>query len=303
MASVYGLMIAISMLTTTVMLFPCYRKKQVRSPAINCILVLFGVLELFILAASLEKLLTGGVVTLLFTLLLTAAMLSWNRGASIEQRFSSRLAVREHLAQLEELRSDTDFMKLSDNLVYIDSGEDLETVDQAILYSVLDRGPKRAQAYFFVSVVTLSDPYVQRYEVESFGTDFVFRLKLELGYKCSRPLTWYLREVFLDMEENGLTRISKKNYCLSKEAELGTFRYYVLYRHISGSEELSISELWAMRLRGLLQGLAGLREEWYTEENTDVGVEWLPLSLIDESPVERIQRLVTAKPSAFAEEE
>ena len=38
--------------------------------------------------------------------------------------------------------------------------------------------------------------------------------------------------------------------------------------------------------------MAGLREEWYTEEDTNVEVEWIPLSLDEESPKERIQRLI-----------
>ena len=57
-----------------------------------------------------------------------------------------------------------------------------------------------------------------------------------------------------------------------------------------------------MRMRYLLQGLAGLREEWYTEEDTDVEVERVPLSLSEESGRQRIQRLLReAAPSAPAE--
>jgi KUP system potassium uptake protein len=292
MASVYGLTIAISMLTTTVMLFVYHRRKQGKVWPIYCLLAVFGLLETLFLAASMEKLLTGGVVTFLMTLFLLAAMLSWDRGEAIERRFSARLPLRDYLAQLEQLRADTDYLKTADNLVYIDRGSETETVDQAILYSVLDRGPKRAEAYWFVSVNTDSEPYLQRYQVETFGTDCVFRLNLDLGYKCSRPLTWYLKEVFLDMERKRLAPISRKPYCLSEDSELGTFHYCVLRRRGSGAESLSTTDLWAMRMRSLLQGLTGIREEWYTEENTDVEVEWIPLSLIEEAPIERIRRLL-----------
>ena len=50
--------------------------------------------------------------------------------------------------------------------------------------------------------------------------------------------------------------------------------------------------MWALRMRNLMQGLAGLREEWYTDENTDVEVEWIPISLAEEAPAERIRRLL-----------
>ena len=146
MASAYGLTIAIAMLTTSIMLFVHTRAERPGAWPIHCVIILIGVLESGILIASLQKLLTGGMVTLLFTLLLLAAMLSWNKAEEIEKRYGARLPLRDYLSQLEQLRADTDYVRLADNLVYLDSGDDMETVDQAILYSVLDRGPKRAQA-------------------------------------------------------------------------------------------------------------------------------------------------------------
>ena len=295
MASVYGLMIALSMLTTTLMLFPRFRVNRSGSRGMRAVLILLGALEAVFFSSSLGKLRTGGTATLLFALLLAGAMLVWNRGGTIERRFSARLPLREHLAQLSELSADASYRKLADHLVYIDAGDDMETVDQAILYSILDRGPKRAGMYWFVSVNTVSEPYAQWFRAESFGSDHVFRLKLELGYKCSRPLTWYLRSVFLEMEKQGFARVSRKSYSLSAGAELGTFHYCVLRRRFSGAETLSLSELWTLRLRTLLQELAGAREEWYAEEDTNVEVEWIPLSLVEESPIERLQRLLSGE--------
>ena len=233
MASVYGLTIAVVMLTTSVMLFVYLRARSLR-----CLAAVFGALELCFLIASLEKLLTGGVVTALFTLLLLAAMLAWNRGEEIESRFTERLALRDFLPQLSELRAEAD------------------------------------------------------YRVETFGTDCVFRLQLDLGYKCSRPLTRYLREAFQNMERQCLVPVSRKSYCLNEESGFGTFHYCLLRRRASGAEQFSTTELWALRLRKILQSLAGLREEWFTEEDTDIEVEWIPLSLIEEAPQERIRRLI-----------
>ena len=128
--------------------------------------------------------------------------------------------------------------------------------------------------------------------MQTFGTEFAFRLRLELGYKCSRPLTHYLKDVFLDMERQGLVPTRRKEYCLSEDSALGSFHYCVLRKRASGAENFSIPEMWALRMRNLMQGLAGLREEWYTDENTDVEVEWIPISLAEEAPAERIRRLL-----------
>ena len=292
MASAYGLTAAISMLTTTIMLYVYSFTKRSGGWPVRCVLIFFGVLEAFFLVASLEKLQTGGIVVLLLTLLLLFAMLSWNQGEAIEKRFSSRLQLRTYLSQLEALRSDDGFQKLADNLVYFDNSEETETVDQAILYSILDRGPKRAKTYWFVTVNTVSEPYLQNYRIETFETECVFRLQIDLGYKCSRPLTRYLRDVFLDMERQCLVPSNRKSYLLSRESALGTIRYCILRRRTPGAEQLTIPELWVMRMRNILRDLAGFREEWYTEEDTDVTVERIPLSLLKESSEIRIQRLI-----------
>ena len=300
MASIYGVTIAIAMLSCSILLFVHSRERRPKAWPLHGLIVLIGLLESGILVASLEKLLTGGAVTLLLTLLLSAAMLSWNRAGEIERRFGARLPLREYLSQLEELRDDQDYVRLADRLVYLDRGDDMETADQAILYSILDRGPKRARSYFFVTVSTVSEPNVQRYEVETFGTDCVFRIRLDLGYRCSRPLTRYLKDAFLDMERRGLIPVGRKEYCLSEDSALGTFRYCVLRRRVSGAEDFSIPELWALRLRDLLQSLAGMREEWYADEDTDVTVETIPLSLAEEAPLKRIRRLLKEPDSPAA---
>ena len=295
MAAAYGLTIAIAMPATSVMLFVHSRAQKPGAWPLHGLIALIGLFEIGILIASLAKLLTGGMAPLLFTLLMLAAMLSWNRAEEIEKRFGTRLLLRDYLSQLEQLRADTDYVKLADNLVYLDAGDDMETVDQAILYSVLDRGPKRAQAYFFVTVNTVSEPNMQRYQVKPFGTDCVFRLRLDLGYKCSRPLTQYLKDAFLDMERQGLAPIRRKEYCLSEDSAMGTFHYCILRKRASGAENFSSPELWALRMRNLLRSLAGLREEWYTDEDTNVEIEWLPVSLAEEAPIERIRRLLKAE--------
>ena len=100
------------------------------------------------------------------------------------------------------------------------------------------------------------------------------------------------------MERQGIALAGRKEYCVSEESALGTFHYCVLRRRASGAEDFSMTELWALRMRDFLQGLAGLREEWYTEEDTDVEVERIPLSLDEESPEDRIRRLCEAPASS-----
>ena len=275
MASVYGLTIAVAMLTTSVMLFVYFRSEKPGAWPARCVILLIGIMETWFLIAGLEKLLTGGMVTLLLTLLLLLAMISWNRAEEIERRFGTRLL----------LPRDGD-RGSGDSLFHSGAG----TKTRAGILLCHSQHGQRAECAALPG--------------KNFGTEYAFRLRLELGYKCSRPLTYYLKDVFLDMERQGLVTPCRKNYCVSEDSALGTFHYCVLRKRASGAENFSIPELWALRMRNIMQGLAGLREEWYADVNNDVEVEWIPISLEEEAPVEGIRRLMkNTDDSAFPDKE
>lgn len=291
MAPVCGASAAISMLSVSALLFAYLRTREPGLRALRWLPLLFGAAEAACLFACLVKLTTGGVLSLLLLALTAAVMLLWKRGGAVARRFSSRLALRRFLPQLAELRACTDLIRHADNLVYFDDGDGMETVDRAILYSVLDEGPKRARAYFFVTVNTVGEPYLQDYRVESFGTDWLFRLRLDLGYKCSRPPTVYLRAVFLDMKRQGLLPSVGRKNALGGRDGLGSFRFCILKRRACAEDCLSLTELWALRLRSFLQDLAGERDEWYADEDTDFEVERVPLRADADAPRRRMQRV------------
>lgn len=61
---------------------------------------------------------------------------------------------------------------LADNLVFLTNSPDPLTLDRDVLYSILDKHPKRAKAYWFINVHVTDEPYTHEYSVETFGTDF-----------------------------------------------------------------------------------------------------------------------------------
>ena len=74
-----------------------------------------------------------------------------------------------------------------------------EMVDRDILYSILNRDPKRADAYWFISVNTTDQPYQREYEVETFGTDFLFRVNFNLGFKVRQSVNVYLYQLVKEL--------------------------------------------------------------------------------------------------------
>lgn len=90
----------------------------------------------------------------------------------------------------------------------------METIDRNTLYSILDKDPKRARAYWFLSVHVLDEPNAMNYQVETFGTDYIFRVKLNLGFKNDQRVNIYLRQIVRDLLESGELPPQERKYSI-----------------------------------------------------------------------------------------
>ena len=62
---------------------------------------------------------------------------------------------------------------------------DGDAIKREVLYSILDKTPKRAKVYWFVTVNTTSEPYTNYYTVDMMGTRNIVNLQLYLGFKMN----------------------------------------------------------------------------------------------------------------------
>ena len=129
--------------------------------------------------------------------LIMGIMVCWYNGTAVEQRQFTLLPLRSYLPQLKRLRDDDRYERMSDNVVYLTKDTHTDYIDRDIVYSILDKHPKRARAWWFVNVETMDEPHTFAYSVETFGTDYVFRVHLYLGYKINQRVNAYLRQVCL----------------------------------------------------------------------------------------------------------
>ena len=199
MESAYGLAITVTMLMTTLLLCVYLRDLRKKGLLAYLMLLVFGGIETIFFISSLSKFMHGGYVTVILTLTLLFLEIIWYRGTQLERKYSTRLKIRDHIGSLVALHNDPDIPLLAHNLVYLDGERDLELMDRDILYSILDKDTKRAQAYWFVNVHVLNEPKTMNYELETYGTDCVFRIRLNLGFKCSQRVNVYLRQIVHDL--------------------------------------------------------------------------------------------------------
>ena len=64
-----------------------------------------------------------------------------------------------------------------------------------MLYSILNKNTKRAGTYWFVSLIVSDKPYEHEYTVDSFGTDYIFRVRITLGFKINQRVNVFIRQI------------------------------------------------------------------------------------------------------------
>ena len=291
MESAYGLAITLTMLMTTLLISVYLGRIHGKRILALAVLLVFGALETVFFVSSLGKFSHGGYVTVLLTLLLLFLMVVWHRGTRLEGRFSTRLLLPDYISNLRKLHEDDAVPLLAHNLVFLDKEADSDYIDRDILYSILDKDPKRAMAYWFVSVNVLNEPDALNYEVKTYGTDFIFRVTLNLGFRKSPRVNVYLRQIVQDLQQSGELPPQMKKYSIYGPSQVGTFKFCILHKSVTTKTELSNFDEFIMNTKYAIRHAAGSKIQWYGLDTANIIKENVPLIVSGGAAAERIRRI------------
>lgn len=299
MEAAYGLAITITMLSTTTLLYVFLRHNH-KGYALSRVLflVFFGVLEGIFFASSLAKFMHGGYVTILIALFLLGIMVVWYKGTAIENSQKESRKIRKYVPTIEALRNDIRLGLYAENLVYMTRQKFDGTIDRDVLYSVLDKLPKRARSYFLVSVKVTDAPYTRSYRVENFGTDFLFRVEFQLGYKVSQRIRPYLFQVMRDLIKSGEMPPQDNIYSIYGPRKVGYCRFCFLRKQIATEAEITLGHWIIMRLKYGIRRIAGSSVKWYGLEDALVTFEDIPL-FTKQKKLKKLHRVVPTSATAL----
>ena len=156
---------------------------------------------------------------------------------------------------------------------------------------ISSKHPKRARAWWFVNVETMDEPHTFAYSVETFGTDYVFRVHLYLGYKINQRVNAYLRQVVQDLAATGELPAQTHDYSVYKDpGNIGTFKFVMIRKLLAPESDVEPSERTAITLKYIIRRAAGTPARWYGLENSNVSFEYVPL-FTKFKAVNKMQRL------------
>ena len=278
MEAAYGLAITVTMLMTTVLLFTYLAKIRNKLALAIPFAVFFGLIEGTFFFSSLTKFFHGGYVTVLMATALFIVMFVWRKGTSIERAQSVYLPTREYLDQIFDLSYDPEVPRLADNLVFLTNDASHDMLDRDILYSILDKQPKRARAYWFLNVLVTDEPYTREFTVESFGTDFVFKVQLRLGFRVNQCVNEYLYQVVDAMVQKGRIAPQRHPYSIYKNrGDVGDFRFCLIRKVPGATSQLSGLERNVILAKYAIRRFCGSPANWYGLENSSIIIEYVPL--------------------------
>ncbi|MBL7732542.1 MAG: KUP/HAK/KT family potassium transporter [Chitinophagaceae bacterium] len=286
MESAYGLAITLCMIATSILFANYLVLQRVKPVFIYIYLLVYLSLEVSFLAANLDKFSHGGYVTLIVGGLLFMVMYIWYRARKIKNRYVEFVRLEHYIPKIQELSNDKSVPKYATHLVYLTSANNPKEIEHKIIYSILNRKPKRADIYWFVHVDTMDDPYTCEYKVEHIIPNDIIRVDFRLGFRMEPRINLMFRKVVEDLVSNKEVNIISRYESLASSNTVGDFQFMVMEKYLSQDNELPFFERIIMKFHFWLKEHSLSEEKGFGLDAANVTIEKFPLIV---SPVTNLK--------------
>ena len=230
MEAAYGLAITITMLMTTLLLGFYLHSKGVAWGFTLLFMGIYCTLEAIFLVANLSKFLAGGWCTMLIGGILFLMMYVWYRAIKIRGNYISSKPLVDYYQIISDIKADDSIPKYASNLVYINHAEKEGTVDDKLLYSIINKQPKRADHYWFVNMVFVDTPDTLEYSCETLIPNTLYSITMYIGFRIEPRVSLYLRQVVEDLVDSKKVDLTSTYASLRKNGIPGDFRFVIIHR-------------------------------------------------------------------------
>lgn len=277
MEAAYGLAIILTMIMSTTLLVHFLRLKNYPILFTVFIFILYSFIEIAFLIANLDKFEHGGWLTLLIALVLMVIMLIWFQARKIRNRYVEFVKLADYADTIAELSKDMTIPKYATHLVYLTSANEKDEIESKIIYSILQKQPKRADIYWFVHVDVVDEPYRMEYKVNEIIHDDVIRIDFRLGFRVAPLINLMFRKVVQDMVKNHEVDITSRYQSLNKQNVIGDFRFIVIEKVLSYDNELPFYEKIILDVYSVMKHLGLSEEKAFGLDTSSVSVEAIPM--------------------------
>jgi len=277
MEAAYGLAITLCMISTSILFANYLIGRRVKKIWVAVYLFVYLVIELSFLGANLNKFPHGGYVAIIVGGILFGVMYVWFRSRKIKNRYVEFVRLEHYVPMIQELSNDKSIPMYSTHLVYMTSANNPKEIEHKIIYSILNRKPKRADIYWFVHVDIVDDPYTTEFVVEHIIPNDIIRVEFRLGFRVEQKIQLMMKRVVEELYANKEVNITSRYESLEKNNISGDFQFVVLEKFLSNDNELPFFEKLIMRYYFWLKRISLGEEKGFGLDSSYVQVEKFPL--------------------------
>lgn len=292
MEAAYGLAITVTMLMTTLLLGFYLRTRGV--PRALSLLFVGGycVLEGIFLTANLSKLMAGGWFTLLIGGLLCFIMFVWVGAGKIRRRYMSAKRLSDYYGIISDIKGDESIPKYASNLVYVNHAGKEGWVDEKLLYSIINKQPKRADHYWLINLEFVDAPDTLEYSCSTLIKETLYSVTMRVGFRIEPRVSLYLRQVVDDLVAGGEVELTSSYPSLRKNGIPGDFRFIIIHRVYYPEDSRNRRQNLLMSLYALIRKIGIGEPNALGLDTSVVAVERVPLIIENRaSHIRRIERV------------
>ncbi len=290
MEAAYGLAINMTFITTTVLMCFYMWRKRVSKIWIAIFAVIYLIIEFAFLAGNLVKFTHGGWLTLVLAAAIFFIMYAWYMARKIKNAYVRFVDIRKYYNILSDLSEDATIQPFASQLVYLTSANSIHEIEYKIIYSIINKKPKRADVYWLVHVDVMDTPHSRDYTVEQLIPGKLIRIDFKLGFREEQKISLLFRKVVEDMVAKGEIDITSRYETLRKHKISGDFNFVVLEKVFSKSSALAWGNRIIMEVYKLLKHFSLSEEKSFGLDSSFVTVERVPLNIPDTKEV-KLNRL------------
>ncbi len=279
MEHAYGLAIILCMIMTTVLLNFYLIMKRVNVLVIIPLIAVYLIIEFSFLYANITKFADGGYVTLIIAIALISIMTTWYLAKQISKNYTKFVKIDNYKKVLAELSVDLSIPKYATHLVYMTNASRTDEIEEKVMYSILQKRPKRADIYWFVHVNIMNEPYNREYKVTEIIKDDLFRIDFNLGFREATKINLMFKEVLIDMVNKGEVDVTSRYESLSKNNIIGDFKFVLSEKFLSNDSDLLWHEKIIMNTYFLIKKFSLSEERGFGLDSSSVKIEKFPMVL------------------------
>lgn len=279
MEHAYGLAIILCMIMTTILLNYYLIMKRVKWYFITPVITIYVLIEFSFLAANITKFADGGFVTLIIATALILLMSIWYKAKQISKNYTKIVKLDDYKKVLQELSNDLTIPKYATHLVYMTNAARVDEIEEKVLYSILQKRPKRADLYWFIHVNILNEPYKTEYKVTEIVKDDIIRVDFNLGFREPTKINIMFKEVVKNMVKNGEVDITSRYESLNRNNIIGDFKFVLSEKFLSNDSDMLWHEKIVMNTYFFFKKLSLSEEGAFGLDSSSVKIEKFPMVL------------------------